>query len=68
LSELDYSFFREKHNEFLGKVKYFKNSYFENPSEEVFIELYVFLKGMYPEYLAHYTPTLIKILKDNGIK
>jgi hemerythrin len=67
LNELDYSFFREKHNEFLGKLKYFKDNYAENQSEQVFIDLYNYLKRMYPEYLAHYTPTLIKILKENGI-
>jgi hemerythrin len=67
LSKLDYSFFREKHNEFLGKLKYFKDSYTENPTEEVFIGLYNYLKSMYPEYLAHYTPTLVRILKENGI-
>ena len=67
LNELDYSFFREKHNEFIEKLKYFKDNYAENRSEQVFIDLYNYLKQMYPEYLAHYTPTLIKILKENGI-
>ena len=67
IEDLDYSFFREKHNEFLGKLKFFKDSYAENPNEEVFINLYNYLKMMYPDFLAHYTPTLIRILKENGI-
>ncbi|MCK9205867.1 MAG: hypothetical protein M0P66_02040 [Salinivirgaceae bacterium] len=67
LSELDYSFFREKHKEFLSKLQYFKENYSEANAEAVLINLYTYLKNMYPEYRAHYTPTLIKILKENGI-
>lgn len=64
---LDYSYFRDKHNQFLSKVREFKDNYNAEASEELFIELYNYLKNLYPQYLAYYTPSLIKILKANGI-
>jgi hemerythrin-like metal-binding protein len=65
---LDYSYFRVKHNEFLSKLREFKDNYNHEASEALFVDLYNYLKKLYPEFLSHYTPSLIKILKENGIE
>jgi hemerythrin-like metal-binding protein len=65
---LDYSYFREKHNEFLAKLREFKDNYKQDASEQLFIDLYNYLKKLYPEFLSYYTPSLIKILKVNGVE
>lgn len=67
VNNLDYSFFREKHNEFLNKLQYFREKYEQEESLEVFNELYVYLKNLYPEFLSYYTPSLVAILKQNGV-
>ncbi|MGD9992735.1 MAG: hypothetical protein AB7S69_05505, partial [Salinivirgaceae bacterium] len=60
--------FRVKHNEFLSKLREFKDNYNHEASEALFVDLYNYLKKLYPEFLSHYTPSLIKILKENGIE
>lgn len=66
--DLDYSFFREKHKQFVAKLKSFKDSYIETADEDKFIELYDYLKDNYNEFISYYTPSLVKILKDKGIE
>jgi hemerythrin len=68
VSDIDYSHFREKHKQFLAKLQLFKNEYNESASEQLFVDLYEYLKQIYPKYISYYTPSLIKILKTYGIK
>jgi len=68
IKNLDYSFFRQKHKEFLNQLNEFQTLCKENCSEMLFVDLYNYLKRMYPEYLSYYTPSLVKILKDHGVK
>ncbi|MBI9069100.1 MAG: hypothetical protein JEZ09_17515 [Salinivirgaceae bacterium] len=67
LNELDYSFFRGKHIAFLKHLQDFQLKYEKQSTEQVFFDLYNYLKKMYPEFLAYYTPSLVAILKENGI-
>lgn len=67
VEELDYSFFRQKHKEFVKQLLSFQKEYELNNSEEIFIDLYNYLKSIYPEFVKYYTPTLVKILKDNDL-
>lgn len=68
IPEIDYSYFREKHKQFLNRVKLFKEEFFLMPREELFLDLYQYLKEMYPQYISYYTPSLISILKKNGVE
>jgi len=68
VADIDYSHFREKHKQFLAKLQLFKNELIESSSEQLYIDLYLYLKDMYPQYISYYTPSLIKIMKANGIK
>ena len=65
---IDYSFFRQKHQEFLDQLHEFQTLCKENCSEMLYIDLYNYLKRMYPEYLSYYTPSLVKILKASGVR
>lgn len=67
IEDLDYSFFREKHKQFLAKIKEFKDDYVETADEDKFIELYEYLKDNYNEFISYYTPSLVNILKSKGI-
>ena len=68
VKNLDYSYFREKHKQFVAKLQIFQNEYNESKSEQLFIDLYNYLKEYYPRYISYYTPSLINILKQNGIE
>ncbi len=68
VADLDYSYFREKHKHFIAKLQHFKDEYNEKASEQLFMDLYCYLKEMYPKYLSYYTPSLVKILKESGIE
>lgn len=68
VENLDYSYFREKHNTFIAKLKQFKDEYNESASEHLCIELYKYLTELYPQYISYYTPSLVKILKEHGVK
>ncbi len=68
VDEIDYSFFRQKHKEFLKQLLDFQKDCEAQCSEELYITLYNYLKKTYPEYLSYYTPTLVDILKNNGVK
>lgn len=67
VNEIDYSFFRGKHVDFLKQLQDFQSKYEKENSEKVFVDLYNYLKKMYPEFLSYYTPSLISILKENGL-
>lgn len=68
IQHLDYSFFREKHQQFLTNIKLFKDQYIENNNEQRFVELYGYLKNSYAEFISYYTPSLISILKAKGVE
>ena len=68
VENLDYSYFREKHDIFLAKLKYFKENYNESASKNLCVELYDYLIELYPQYISYYTPSLIKILKEHGVE
>ncbi len=68
IPELDYSYFRQKHKEFSGKLDAFQTECQKDCSENLFIGMYNYLKKSYPDYLSHYTPSLVKILKDSGVE
>lgn len=67
VEDLDYSYYRQKHKEFSTKLISFQESCQKDCSEQLFIDLYNYLKKTYPEYISHYTPSLIKILRENDI-
>ena len=67
VTNVDYSFFREKHTNFIGKIQQFKEEYKESGSEQLCIDLYVYLKEVYPEFISYYTPSLVKILKKQVV-
>lgn len=67
VNDIDYSFFREKHDEFIKKIEEFQREYQKGNAPSVFTDLYNYLKKLYPEFLSYYTPSLVSILKDNGI-
>jgi len=68
VENLDYSYFREKHKQFVAKLQIFQNEYDESKSKQLFVNLYNYLKEYYPKYISCYTPSLINILKQNGIE
>lgn len=68
VDNLDYSYFREKHKQFVLKLQVFQNEYNESKSDQLFIDLYEYLKELYPKYISYYTPSLINILKESDIK
>ena len=67
VNDLDYSFFREKHAEFLQKLEDFQAKYDKENPREVFSELHLFLKQQFPVFLSCYTPSLVSILKEHGV-
>jgi hypothetical protein len=67
VEELDYSFFRQKHKEFLNTLLDFQKQYQKESSEQLFIDLFNYLKKMFPEFLSYYTPSLLKIMREKGI-
>lgn len=68
IADIDYSHFREKHKQFLAKLHVFKDEYNVSGSDQLFVDLYFYLKGMYPQYISYYTPSLINILKQHGME
>ncbi len=68
VKDLDYSYFREKHKQFIAHLEQFKDKFNSDNTEQAFIELYNYLKELYPKFISYYTPSLVKILKENGIK
>lgn len=64
---VDYSFFRCKHKEFLNLLIDFQKECEKHCSEQLFVKLYKYLISAYPDFLSYYTPTLVKILKSNGL-
>ncbi len=67
VDNLDYSYFRQKHKEFMQKLQEFQDGCQQNCNEALFVELHNYLKQTYPDYLAHYTPTLVQKLKASGV-
>ena len=67
VADVDYSFFREKHTNFIAKLKQFKENYKETGSEQLCVDLYMYLKELYPEFISYYTPSLVKILKNQKV-
>lgn len=68
IENIDYSYFREKHSKFIKKLQHFKDEYNTSASEQLCVELYQYLIELYPEYISHYTPSLVNILKEHNVK
>ncbi len=67
VAEIDYSYFKEKHKEFMEKLEAFQVDCEKKCTELLFINLFNYLKYTYPDYISHYTPTLVKKLKECGV-
>ncbi len=67
IPEIDYSYFREKHDQFLTHIQEFKEKFLSSAPSELFLDLYNYLKEEFPHYISYYTPSLINILKKNGV-
>ena len=68
VKDLDYSYFREKHKQFIAKLEQFKDKFNNADTEQAFVELYDYLKELYPKFIAYFTPSLVKFLKEHGVK
>jgi len=68
VSDLDYSFFRDKHKKLLSKIQVFNDGFNGSANHQLYKDLHNYLTDMYPQYIAYYTPSLVNILKENGVK
>jgi hemerythrin-like metal-binding protein len=64
---LDYSYFREKHTDFLDELNRYQKAFRQGNKAEVLESLYAFLKMVYPQFIKYYTPSLVEMLKNQGV-
>lgn len=67
VESIDYSYFREKHLDFLRELTRYQKAFEQGNKIQVLESLYAYLNMIFPQFIGYYTPSLVQLLKQKGI-